>query len=195
MELIDELRAATRAAHTGLEQLPAAKAMAGGTVDRPTYVALLGRLYWVHAAFEAAIERTPDLAAVWPPEAVRAMAVARDLSVLGADPVPEPTVVTEWVKQVSDLGRPAAAWAGVGYVLEGSRLGGRVLVGPVAQALNLPAGAGVGLDYHREGLDDPGGRWTRVRAALAAADRTPEDRAALVAAAVATFDLMARVHA
>ncbi|MGL6096467.1 MAG: biliverdin-producing heme oxygenase [Fimbriiglobus sp.] len=194
MELTDELRAATRAAHTGLEELPVARAMAGGTVDRTTYAALLARLYWVHAGFEAAVAGTPDLAAVWPPEAVRAAAVARDLAALGADPVPEPADVAAWAARVGGLGRPAAAWAGVGYVLEGSRLGGRVLVGSVARGLNLPAGPGVGLDYHREGLDDAGGRWGRVRAALAAADRTPEDRAALVAAAVATFDVMARVH-
>lgn len=74
-------------------------------------------------------------------------------------------------------------------------MGSRVLVGPLARGLGVPPGAGVGLDYHRDGLADPGGRWGRVRAALAALDEGGAARAHLVAGAVATFELMFALHA
>ena len=195
MDLLSDLRAATRDAHDRIERLPSAQAMAGGRIGRDEYVAVLGRLYWAHATFEAAVTRSPDLAAAWPAEAVRAAAAARDLRALGSAPTDcPPEAVLAWADGLDGAGRPAA-WAGAGYVLEGSRLGGRVLAGPLAAALDVPPGPGRGLDYHREGLDDPGGRWARVRAALVAVDATPADRDALVAGAVATFALMAALHA
>ena len=193
MDLIAQLRAETRPAHDRIEQLPAARAMASGAITRAAYAAVLDQLYWVHSAFETEVRRCPEIAAVWPAEAVRAGAAGRDLAALGAAPNRLPPEVAGWQAELSAGG--AAALAGAGYVLEGSRFGGRVLVGPLARALGIPDGDGAGLDFHREGLADPGGRWTRVRAALSALDRTPADRATLVAAAVATFDLMSQLMA
>lgn len=73
-------------------------------------------------------------------------------------------------------------------------MGSRMLVGPVARALGVPVAPGGGVDYHLDGLSDPGGRWKRVREAVASADRTADDRAAIVWGAVATFAVMAAVH-
>ncbi|WP_439621909.1 biliverdin-producing heme oxygenase [Gemmata sp.] len=195
MELIDELRTVTRPIHTRIEQLPAARELAQGRIGREPYLDLLGRLYWVHATFEAELDRAPVVRAAWPAEAERAAAVARDLEVLGGDPpCAPPAAVTEWRHRLRARGHHAA-WAGAGYVLEGSRMGSRVLAAPLARALAVPPGAGVGLDYHRDGLADPVGRWERVRAALAALDEGGANRAHITFGAVATFELMLAVHA
>ncbi len=196
MDLFDLLRAETRAAHDAIERLPAAAAMARGTVDRDDYTAVLGRTYWVHAVFEAEVGLCPDLAGAWPAEAVRAEAAARDLANLGADVPPDPpAAVADWADRMRERAEACpAVWAGAGYVLEGARMGSRMLVGPVARALGVPVAPGGGVDYHLDGLSDPGGRWKRVREAVASADRTADDRAAIVWGAVATFAVMAAVH-
>jgi heme oxygenase len=196
MDLFDELRTGTRAAHDAIERHPAAVAMFRGTVDRAEYAAVLGRAYWVHAVFESEHGACEELARCWPAEAVRADAAARDLAALGgcvaADP---PLEVGIWADRLRHRAETdPAVWAGVGYVLEGARMGSRVLVGPVARALRVPVAPGVGVDYHLDGLSDPGGRWKRVRDAIAAADRTPADRAAILRGAVDTFAVMAAVH-
>lgn len=194
MELIEELRAATRPIHTRIEQTPAARELAQGAIDLASYISLLERLYWVHATFEVEVGRAPEFAGVWPAEAVRATAIARDIAVLGGEfPCAVPDVVGEWHHTLHERGS-AAAWAGVGYVLEGSRMGSRMLAGPLARAFGVPTGLGVGLDYHREGLTDPVGRWERVRAALATLDRGGENRSHVVLGAVSTFELMVALH-
>lgn len=196
MDLFDQLRAETRAAHDAIEQLPAAVAMLQGTVTRDEYTAVLARVFWVHAIFEAELSATPELSSCWPAEAVRAEAAGRDLYNLGGHCFLEPPEeVVEWADQMRQRAETTpAVWGGAGYVLEGSRMGSRVLVGPVARALGVAVTPGEGVDYHLEGLTDPGGRWRRVRDAILTVDRTPADRAAIVAGAIATFAVMAAVH-
>lgn len=196
MDLFDQLRAATRTAHDEIEQLPAAVAMLNGTVSRDDYNAVLTRVFWIHSIFETNLVQSSDFTNRWPKEAVRADAVARDMASLGAIFLSEPpSEVEEWAEQMCQSAEThPAVWAGAGYVLEGSRMGSRVLIGPVSKALGVMVSLGVGVDYHLEGLADPGGRWKRVREAIAAADQTPADRIAIVSGAIATFGVMAAVH-
>lgn len=197
MELFEQLRAETRPAHDAIEQLPAARAMIDGTIARDDYTDLLARLYWVHEVFEDEVCRHPELAAVWPGEATRAAAIAHDLKALGAQqrPTPPETIVA-WADRIRRRAETnPAVWGGVGYVLEGSRMGSRLLLAPLSLALGVAIEAGTGLDYHREGCDDPGGRWRRVRTAITTLDRTSADREALVSGAVATFEMMTAIHA
>lgn len=196
MELFEHLRAATRPAHDAIENLPAARAMISGTISRSDYVATLGRAYWVHDTFERAVASHAVLAEVWPEEAARAAAIARDLESLDAEVPQRPTPSVEsWAERIRErAATEPSVWGGVGYVLEGSRMGSRMLVGPVARALGVEIAPGTGVDYHREGLDDPGGRWRRVREAIAALDRLPFDRGAIVYGAIATFGVMSAVH-
>jgi heme oxygenase len=194
VELIEELRAATRPIHARIEQLPTAMELAQGRISLSDYLQLLERLYWVHASFEFVAMEHPEFAEVWPREATRATAVARDLAALGGEfPCSPPELVSRWQQDLRRQGN-AAVWAGVGYVLEGSRMGSRMLAGPLARAFGVPPGAGVGLDYHRDGLNDPVGRWERVRAALTVLDRGGTNRSHVVFGAAATFELMVAIH-
>ncbi len=197
MDLFEQLRAETRPAHDAIERLPAARAMIDGTIAREDYTELLARLYWVHEVFEDEVCRHPELASVWPVEATRAAAIANDLKALGAQQRPTPPdAIVAWADRIRTWAETnPAVWGGVGYVLEGSRMGSRMLVAPLSLALRVAVEAGTGLDYHREGCDDPGGRWRRVRTAIATLDRTAADRDALVYGAVATFEMMTAVHA
>jgi hypothetical protein len=53
---------------------------------------------------------------------------------------------------------------------------------------------GVGLDYHLDAGEDPMGNWKRVMAALAALDRDPAARTAMLTAAVRTFEMLYTLH-
>jgi heme oxygenase len=194
MELLQALRTETRPQHERLEQRLYPRAMAAGTITRQQYAELLGALVWVHRRFEQAVEHYAELAAVWPAEARRATAIERDLQAFGQDCPVEPPEVAQWYERNCAELHPSAAWAGVGYVLEGSRMGGRFLEKSLARALGVGPGQGVGLDYHRDGLDDPSGRWKRVLAAIESLDRSSEHRGTIVSAAAGTFDLMAALH-
>jgi heme oxygenase len=155
----------------------------------------LERLYWVHTTFESEVARCPELAAVWPAEATRAPAIIRDLAVWGAAfPPVVPDAVSDWHRKMLLRGAPSV-WAGVGYVLEGSRMGSRMLAAPLSRALGVPPGPGVGLDYHREGLAEPLARWQRVRTAIEMLDGYGANRKHIVFGAVSTFELMLIVHA
>lgn len=189
MEVLNALRQATGTIHARIEQLPLCQEMLRGCVSRSDYTQLLQSLYHVHAAYEDRVERCPALQQVWPQTPSRAAAITRDLHALGASPGQRPERITDWIHQVEALGHPVA-WAGVGYVLEGSRMGSRVLVRPLAEALGVPPRLGVGLDYHLDSGTDPRGNWQSVIAALNALGTSEPARDAIVAAAVATFETM-----
>jgi heme oxygenase len=133
------------------------------------------------------------VSALWPQTPSRAAAISRDLAVLGTSPCPTPGWIGEWLAGIEALDQPAA-WAGVGYVVEGSRLGSRVLVKSLAAGFGVEPALGIGLDYHLDAGDDPTGNWRRVMGALAALDHGPQARDAIVAAAVATFEVLYELH-
>jgi heme oxygenase len=193
MEILSALRQATDSLHTQIEQLPLSQAMLAGQVARDQYVSLLKSLYHVHAAAEERLATTPVVAAVWPPTPSRAAAVIRDLAAFGVEPGDAPESVGEWVSQIDAVGHPAA-WAGVGYVLEGSRLGSRVLARPLARSLSVEPRLGVGLDYHLDTGPDPIGTWRQVQNALSGLDNSSDARAAMIAAAGITFKILFLLH-
>lgn len=189
MEILNELRKATAALHARIEELPMSRAMLAGTVDRTAYARLLADLYHVHAVYESALAGCAEVAACWPATPSRAAAIRRDLAVLGGTIGPMPDWVGHWQAAVEGAGHPAA-WAGVGYVVEGSRLGSRLLARSLAAAFGRPPVLGVGLDYHLDAGDDPAANWRQVLTALATLDRGPVAREAILAAAVVTFETL-----
>jgi heme oxygenase len=189
VEILNILRSATGAVHARIEELPVCRAMLVGEVDREQYTDLLGQLYHLHEQYETEMAAS---GLAWPNTPSRAAAIARDLKAFDAEIGDVPDTVNEWIDAIGALGHPAA-WAGVGYVLEGSRMGSRVLVKSVSKGLGLPMQLGVGLDYHLDAGVDPNGNWRQVMAALVAADE-PGSRETIVNAAVATFDAMYALH-
>ena len=100
MSLLNLARAASGSLHREIEETPLALAMAGGTVDRETYVALMRAMRQIHEAVEGELTDPPlnvldgnryrraevidaDLAALDPtadfPEAVGPQRTRRDI--------------------------------------------------------------------------------------------------------------------
>jgi heme oxygenase len=190
MEILSILRGATGAIHARIEELPLCKAILAGEIDGSTYSALLGSLHPLHEAYETEMAAS---GLQWPATPSRADALRRDLDILDGDTGDTPTVVFEWLDTIRQLEHPAA-WAGVGYVMEGSRMGSRVLVKSISQALGLEQRLGKGLDYHLDAGSDPNATWKQVMGCLAAADTDAAARTAIVNAAVATFEAIYALH-
>jgi heme oxygenase len=189
VEILTALRAATGPAHARIEQLPICADMLNGPLDREEYVRLLTDLYHISDAVEEGLAALPG----WPACPSRAAAAARDLAVLGGRTGDRPEWVAEWIDAVRRVGHPAA-WAGVGYVMEGSRMGSRVLAKTVARGLGLLVQTCSGLDYHLDAGADPAGTWKAVLVALADHGRDATAGSAMVAAAIATFELLYSRH-
>lgn len=194
MSVVDDLRIATGDAHRQIEASGLARRMMTGQIERGEYVALLADLYQVHAIWELRLAETPALKDRWPATPSRAEAIRRDLAYLGRHPIgPVPNQLREWDRHITAANRPAA-WAGAGYVLEGSRLGARMLAKPLAQAFQVEPGPGVGLDYLLDHGPDFPARWRQVLTALEQLGQRPEDRSAMIAAAIATFSTLHELY-
>lgn len=175
----EALRAATDAIHARLHGLPALRSLAEGRIDRPGYVALLRRMLGFHAAVEAALAEAPSLLpwGIALAERRRSGLIEADLVALGAPPGPVPRAPLPPLDSA-----PRAL--GCLYVTEGSTLGGRQLA--VALDGLLPAG-----EAGRRFLLGHGARhgelWRGCCAALERCGADPARRAAMLAAAEATF--------
>lgn len=197
MDTITALRVATRPLHTRVEEQPLAQALANGTVQRDEYVGLVGVLLGVYETFEKHIAPHAELRAVWHDLPNRTAALRRDLEAFGATPLARKSpVVSRWAEQLEAIAEQSpSVWAGAGYVLEGSRMGSRMLLPKVAEALNLPPQPGHGVDFHLEACNTPRDAFPRLIGTLTAIDQTPLTRDAMVRGAVATFELMIALHA
>lgn len=128
-----------------------------------------------HAAALPAVEQALDAAGFdallsdWP-ERRRGAAIAADLAAIDT-PLPPPL-------PFAAIGTPAAAW-GAAYVVEGSRLGGKMLSQRVAE----------GLPKAYLATPQPAGAWRKFLEKLDNALQTPQEIAAATASARAVFAL------
>lgn len=174
-DLHARLRAATAAAHEGLERdLDWETRVA----TLPGYRDLLARFRGFHAAYEPAIGTGLGDGAFFDPRR-RLAKIDADLAHLGLD-----------ASAVAALPAPArprfdgpAPALGALYVLEGSTLGGRVIGRRIAALHGLDVD---GLAYYRAHGPATGPMWAAFRDRL----ETVADAAALTEAAVATFEAM-----
>ncbi len=122
LTLLDRLRAATADLHAAVER-------ESGLMDEhlslEDYAAILGRLHAFHGCVEPAVQDALDEAMMAPRR--RLAAIDRDLRRLGAAPSPLRTDPPALPDQASGLGAL--------YVLDGSRLGARVVAAAIAQRL------------------------------------------------------------
>lgn len=175
--LLDSLRHATRAHHAAIEHQLTAD---GGAWTRERYGRMLGMFEAVIAPIEATLVEHLGGVFAAPPPATRTARLAADLSALGF------TSSTSRFAAAIEVGSHAEA-LGVGYVLQGSLLGGAIIcrqmradgAGPVVPASYLELyGAGLGA------------AWKRYCEAIDTFGRTagPQQRELAVAAAVRTFE-------
>ena len=174
------LRDATDPIHARLHDLPGFRSLAEGRLDRAGYAALLRRMLGFHRAVEAALDAAPSLApwGIDVAERRRAWLIEADLQALGAAGGGLPALAP-----LPPLGSAARA-LGCLYVTEGSTLGGRQL----ARALDglLPPGP-EGRRFLLGHGEAHAAMWRACCQALEACGADPARRAAMLAAAAATF--------
>lgn len=173
------LREQTAAAHAAVEDIVARSDSFG---SRFRYLAWLEASHAIRSGFEHALD-AGGAAEVWPLWPTRRIAplILADISDLGGhEParIPVPTPVGE------------AEMLGMLYVLEGSSLGARVLVGSAAK-LGFDAGLGARHLHHQAGDRVA---WRDFTARLDAEPMSPAAERACLAAALATFEAFADAY-
>ena len=147
---IDQIRAATSAAHQRLEELPYARSVLDGSLPIERYGSFLRAIHIVHEALEQAIELSGDaeLRQVFGRAFERRALLEQDLAYLGLDlhGVDYASLQAAVLAQRIRLGllRDPRQLLGHAYVLEGSQLGGLVQRAALAHRPELKQG---GLAY------------------------------------------------
>lgn len=180
--LHDDLRQATASRH---RRLDAALGAAGFFDDRASYQRFLERTWLFQSGVELALERAG--AAQFIPDWVRRHRVPlleRDLAVLGAEP---PTAAIPMLS----VARDEAAVLGGAYVLEGSTLGGQVLLSRIARLGFHSTHGGAYLSGYGPAHAV---MWRGFLEQLAARDAAGLSRSKALSAACEVFDLAATIY-
>ncbi len=184
--IIEALREGTRAAHDRIEQNRVMGRLTQPDLDLTDYTLVLKRMLGLHLALEGPLaaalahRRIP----LGLDQRRKTPLLRRDLMALGAlEPIAPASI-----DLAALLADEPSAW-GTLYVLEGSTLGGRIILRNVERALGLTGenGASFFAGYGER----TGERWKVFVEELAAThDRHPAWQAPIVAAASACFDAM-----
>lgn len=185
--LPDRLKDATADVHKYAETRPLQKDLVKGTIGREALVAYFGQLQHLHAALEDRLDALADdpafttIAATFGRHAPRLRA---DLAAAGQEPdavTPDPALArfVEDRTTREDL-------LGALYVLEGSMNGNRY----IAMAL-MGRRAELSFSYFDPYGDEQRARWQACRQAIEGLDRDEAAEAQVLAAADATFRLVA----
>lgn len=135
---LEKLRGATQAAHRSLEQLPLSRVIVDPSLNKEQYISYLLAMRDVHADVEQNIfpllkDRLPDIAS-------RQKTVLIDADLQHQQTTP---ALLSSAPITASLQYPSKAFAwGIMYVVEGSSLGGRVILKNIQTALALDAQAG-----------------------------------------------------
>jgi len=177
-DILDALRAATGPLHSEVDRcLPLARP-SPSLADYRAHLRLLDA--WMHRL--AAFEPAP------PPLDAHRLQLADDLrlcdALLPAEPSPHATDAAP-----GRLQRDAAFLWGIAYVLEGSRLGGRVLYRQLAERL-----APHPLNYLQGAGEQTGARWKAFIAELRAQSFAPDAVRGACDGAVHAFELLLQCH-
>jgi heme oxygenase len=168
------LRAATQGPHERLHLHVGFASVKDGTITRPDYRALLTRLYGFYLPFERAVGV----------DGVRTQWLAQDLAWLGTD-----ASIFAKIRPCPDIPAYEGAERRLGalYVVEGSALGGRQLFRGLDRLLG--AGSIEGRRFFAGHGAGTGAAWLDYLARLASVGSEPIGRAALINAAVETFEV------
>jgi heme oxygenase len=171
------LRTATQGPHERLHLHGGFSIVKDGTVTLPEYRALLTRLYGFYVPFERAVGVEP----------IRTRWLESDLAQLGAA-----AATISGARLCPDIPRYDGEERRLGalYVVEGSALGGRQLYRGLERLLGPGSVEGRRFFAGRGGATGPA--WSEFLARLASVGPEPATRAALVGAAVETFEVFER---
>lgn len=183
MDLLSAWRTATSAAH---KQLESDLNLLRPDWTIPEYVQLLQGYYGFFRAFEDLLQTHPDLPAAkfYVPDRLKTKKIRDDLrhfqfSETQIEALPRAALPANWIES------PAALW-GCLYTVEGSMLGGRMLVKHFGQNLQLAGG----LKFYEGYGADTMPRWQSFLALVKALDLNSDEFSAAVASASETFGIL-----
>ena len=192
LSLMEELKAATFAAHARLQTAPFFASLAACQLPLESYVGQLRALSAIHGVIEQAVTGCNErrVAAVWREDMARLPLLARDLHYF------EPRLVADLREAMATALATAAALRlraveeplallGWIYVLEGSTLGATVVRPLVARALLLTGEEGLAY-LHGYGAAAHE-HWTQYRQRMDALSLSTDERAQIVGAAGDAF--------
>lgn len=164
------LRESLSPQHEAIENTRLARCMASGSVGREEYVLLLQNLFAIHSTLEPAMASAPQISRWFTPHAARRSALAADLAFWQSSPLDiarleEPTQRLIGLFRRMERRRPAAL-IGALYILEGSRMGARILKSRVAAALGTTDEPGHGVDYFAVGSAEHPACWALFKRRL-----------------------------
>ena len=183
-----QLREATRHEHAATERTAVMQALLGGQLDAAGYLRLLRGQYAMHRNWET--ERATWLRgaladAGWH-YASRSERLARDLAEWGASVEDEPSPLPAApISQV--VGNPSASWGEL-YVIEGSALGGQILLRLLEQRF-----PGHAHHFFRLGQEAGRGTWRTFQSMLDSQLSNPMQQQAAIAAARNMFERAQRM--
>lgn len=180
------LRRATADLHEALESTPMARRLEEGTVRPAEYGRLHGQLWHLHRFLEERFDSAPSrFDAFLVPDDLRAKLLRRDLEQLNCFP-PDPPVaaVRTFAGERTEPNDSLPRLLGFLYVVRGARFGGRVLADRIAEALDVPARSGEGIDYYLAGQDALAEQWRTFRRDLNQLEMAPRDERQLVEGAL-----------
>ena len=151
--VLECLRAATRESHRALEQLTP---FFTPSFDRPAYLRWLDLMHGFYGRVDAAVAASGFCADTGWQYVPRTRLIANDLHALaGREPAP-PGDPSGLLGRITALRTPGEI-AGLLYVVEGSTLGGAVILASLARLQGVTAGAG-GTTFAPHGAN-PRARW------------------------------------
>jgi heme oxygenase len=195
--VMQRLRDETREHHQRAENRSYEQALIRGTLPRATYVEGLSQRYLIHAAIESAVRRLaetrPRLAVLIDSVHQQAPHARADLAFFGLDPATiAPRRATR--RALEFLAKLEAenpvALLGAHYVFEGSKNGARYIARSLRKAYALDAD---GLRYLDPHGDQQRPVWESFKQKMESASFPPPEIDAILAAAKATFDLVAEL--
>jgi heme oxygenase len=184
-EFLGQLRGRTAALHQHLEDLPLSKSLMSENVTLATYAWYLTCMKDVMAAYDEQIlpiieDQVPQAA-----DRLKQEAIAADLNTLESDGVDLEESTTLKVPQIQD---DAFAW-GMAYVIEGSTLGGRVILKHITPKLGVTEERGARF-FAGYGADT-GMMWKSFLAALTAYAVDQNAGEQIIKGALAGFGMIA----
>jgi heme oxygenase len=188
MSLLQTAREASGDLHGRIERTRLAGDLVAGRVSREDYSRLLVGLIHIHEAVEGRLHR-PTLAALEHPNLRRLHIAQADHESLGGENEAAPEAIAPW-EEALDLMNNDWAWVGALYVLEGSRMGSRMLLKPIAAALGVEVAPGNGVDYHLSALGNAGQSWSIFKTFLESANPYAASRSAFADGVRQTFQMM-----
>ena len=194
LNLSARLRTETRAEHERVESLPFSRAIIDRSVTLERYVAQLHAWYAMLTELELAVGADPTLRDACQGWTHRSEWIEQDLEHL--DPQrhhvsqPAQQAVARMIAWLAD--GDLTTRLGALYVIEGSAMGGLVLRGHLAHALNLQDH---GLRYHAGHGPQSAPRWLALKQRLDAIPLSPQDQDRAVAAANAAFSHIGEILA